>query len=92
MKKDEIVREEFEGWYLEWWKTHGFGATEKTIEDVVAMRGSDGNYGEYAFLKGCWEGYQAAFSAHYVPECKCDGPTWYDYSGRERCGMCGGDI
>ncbi|EHW1682685.1 hypothetical protein K2805_004506 [Salmonella enterica] len=34
----------------------------------------------------------AALTEPDPEECKCDGATWYDLSGRERCGMCGGDI
>jgi hypothetical protein len=25
-------------------------------------------------------------------DCKHDGAVWYDFSGRERCGKCGGDV
>lgn len=25
-------------------------------------------------------------------DCKHDGATWYDFSGRERCGKCGSDV
>lgn len=25
-------------------------------------------------------------------DCKHDGATWYDYSGREKCGCCGADV
>ena len=45
--------------------------------------------------RGFWEHELRAFNHAYEQlhkGCPHDGATYYDMSGRERCGMCGGDI
>lgn len=45
--------------------------------------------------RGFWERELRAFNNAYEElhkGCPCDGPTYHDFSGRERCGMCGGDL
>ena len=55
-------REKFEAWYLDHWKTVGGWAAGHTLEDIVAMRGDDGEYiGGY--ITGCWHGFQAALAS-----------------------------
>lgn len=70
-------REKFEAWYLDHWKNAGGWAAGHTLEDIVAMRGDDGEYiGGY--ITGCWHGFQAALASQQPAD---DG--WIEWDGGE---------
>lgn len=56
MPSDE--RAAFEAFYLEMWKRDAVWAKEKTLDDVVALRGKSGDYADWGFTRGAWAGWQ----------------------------------
>ena len=65
--EENLLRIEFELWYLAKWRATSWGRPEdKTIEAVIAMRGSYGDYRDFAYLHGCWVGYCGAHNKHAV--------------------------
>lgn len=59
----EQMRSEFEAWYLDNMKKNAPWAANYTIEEVERLRGKDGEYTEYGYTSGCWQGWKAGHAA-----------------------------